>query len=103
VNIRNVRRLIDTGRMHSAGMIAFEARQEHRCEIYSYEQRPLELPAPFAKHMRKNKKAWQFFQAQPPGYRRLMTWWIVSARTEPTRQKRLTALIQASANKKRLR
>jgi uncharacterized protein YdeI (YjbR/CyaY-like superfamily) len=103
VNIRNVQRLIDDGRMHPAGIAAFAARQEHRCEIYSYEQRPQELPEPLAKRLRKNERAWQFFEAQPAGYRRQITWWIVSARTEATRQKRLAALTEASAKETRVR
>jgi hypothetical protein len=53
--------------------------------------------------MRKNKKAWRFFQAQPPGYRQQLTWWIVSARPEATQLKRLARLIEASASLKRLR
>lgn len=101
VNIRNAQRLIDTGRMQPAGMRAFDARQEERCEIYSYEQRPQELPEPFAKQMRRNKRASEFFEAQPRGYRRRLIWWIVSARTGSTQQKRLTALIETSAKKRR--
>jgi hypothetical protein len=88
--------------MHSGGLKAFAARVENRCQIYSYEQRPPELPPSLAGLMRKNKKAWRFFQAQP-GYRRQMTWWIVSARTEATQLKRLACLIEASARLKRLR
>jgi uncharacterized protein YdeI (YjbR/CyaY-like superfamily) len=103
VNIRNVQRLIETGHMRPVGLAAFAARQEHRCEIYSYEQRPQDLPEPLAKRMRKNKRAWQFFEAQPAGYRRQITWWIVSARTEAIRQKRLAALTEASAKERRIR
>jgi uncharacterized protein YdeI (YjbR/CyaY-like superfamily) len=101
VNIRNVQRLIDTGRMQSAGLAAFEGRRQDRCEIYSYEQRPLDLPESLAKHVHKNRKAWEFFRAQPPGYRRRVIWWIVSARTEETKLKRL-ALIEISAKQKRI-
>lgn len=102
VNIRNVQRLIDGGRMQPPGLAAFEARREDRCEIYSYEQRPRELPASFAKQMRKNKVAWQFFHAQPPGHRRQIIWWIVSAKQESTRQQRLKKLITASAKQQRV-
>jgi uncharacterized protein YdeI (YjbR/CyaY-like superfamily) len=103
INIRNVQRLIKTGRMQSPGRKIFEARRAHRCEIYSYEQRPQELPEALMAAMRKNKPAWRFFRAQPPGYRRQMTWWVVSARTEPTQKKRLARLITASAQEQRLR
>jgi uncharacterized protein YdeI (YjbR/CyaY-like superfamily) len=103
INIRNVQRLAETGRMQPPGLKAFEARRAHRCEIYSYEQRPRELPEALLAVMRKNKPAWKFFQAQPPGYRRQMTWRIVSARTEPTQKKRLAQLIEVSAKERRLR
>lgn len=103
VNIRNVERLIESNRMQPPGLAAFEGRNKDRCEIYSYEQRPADLPEVFAKQMRKNKKAWQFFQKQPPGYRRIMTWWIVSAKQEGTRQARLAKLIAGSAKQQRLR
>jgi uncharacterized protein YdeI (YjbR/CyaY-like superfamily) len=103
INIRNVQRLIETGRMQPPGLKAFDARRAHRCEIYSYEQRPQDLPKALLAVMRKNKLAWKFFQAQPPGYRRQMTWWIVSARTGPTQKKRLAQLIEASAEERRLR
>jgi uncharacterized protein YdeI (YjbR/CyaY-like superfamily) len=103
INIRNIQRLIETGRMQPPGLKAFEARRAHRCEIYSYEQRPQDLPEALATQLRKNRQAWKFFQAQPPGYRRQMTWWIVSAKTEPTRKKRLAQLIAESAKERRLR
>jgi uncharacterized protein YdeI (YjbR/CyaY-like superfamily) len=103
INIRNVQRLVETGRMQPPGLKAFEARRAHRCEIYSYEQRPQDLPEAMVAVMRKNRSAWKFFQAQPPGYRRQMTWWIVSARTGPTQKKRLAQLIEASAEERRLR
>jgi uncharacterized protein YdeI (YjbR/CyaY-like superfamily) len=102
INIRNAQRLNEAGRMQPPGLKAFEARRAHRCEIYSYEQRPQDLPDALIAVMRKNKQAWKFFQAQPPGYRRQMTWWIISARTEPTQKKRLTQLIEASAKEHRL-
>ena len=103
VNIRNVERLIKEKRMTSAGLKAYEARKEFRSGIYSYEQRPAELVEPYASQFKKNKAAWKFFQSQPPYYRKMMTWFIVSAKTEETRQKRLAKLIEGSAQQKRLR
>src|SRR2546423_11410328 len=96
VNIRNVQRLIDTGRMHPAGLAAFHARKEDRCEIYSYEQRPPELPEKFARALARTQRAAKFFGVQPPGYRRRVVWWIISAKQEPTRMKRLEKLIPLS-------
>ena len=103
VNIRNVERLVKEKRMMPAGSKAYAHRKEFRSGIYSYEQRPAELVEPYASQFKKNKAAWKFFQSQPPYYRKMMTWFIVSAKTEETRQKRLARLIEGSAKGDRLR
>jgi uncharacterized protein YdeI (YjbR/CyaY-like superfamily) len=103
VNIRNVQRLLETGRMRPAGLRAFGARREDRCEIYSYEQSAQELPRPLEARLRRNRKAWEYFRAQPHGYRRRMTWWIISARTKATQLKRLSQLLESSVQQRRVR
>ena len=102
VNIRNMDRLIKEKRVAPAGMKAYAARKEYRSGIYSYEQRPVELVEPYASQFRRNKAAWEFFQAQSPGYRKIMTWYIVSAKQERTRLARLEKLIDASAKRQRI-
>ena len=102
VNIRNVERLIKEKRMTPPGLKAYQARKEYRSGIYSYEQRPAELVEPYAAKFKRNKAAWKFFQAQPPYYRKTLTWWIVSAKQEMTRLARLDRLIDASAKGQRL-
>jgi len=102
VNIRRVAVLTREGRMEPAGMKAFEKRRENRSGIYSYEQRRAQLEEPYAGILRKNETAWRFFEAQPPGYRKLMSWRILSAKKEETRLKRLEQLIDASARGRRL-
>jgi len=82
---------------------AFAARRENRSGIYSYEQRSEQLPEPYASRLRKNQKAWEFFQAQAPSYRKMMGWWIVSAKKAETRLKRLRKLIEESARRRLLR
>ncbi len=89
--------------MQPAGLKAFEARKENRSGIYSYEQRSPELVEPYATEFKRNKAAWKFFEAQPAYYRKTMNWWVVSAKQEETRLKRLTTLIEASAEGRRLR
>src|SRR5438128_203368 len=42
----------------------------------------------YARTFRANKKAWRFFQTQPPGYRRIASWWVMSAKKEETRRRR---------------
>jgi uncharacterized protein YdeI (YjbR/CyaY-like superfamily) len=104
VNIARARDLIEQGRMRPAGQKAFEARASDRSAIYSYEQRSTaELGAEFERQFRSNKKAWAFFQSQPPGYRRTATYWVVSAKREETRRKRLATLIDDSAHGRTIR
>lgn len=102
VNIRNVERLTKEQRMQPAGLKAYAARKEHRSGVYAYEQRPAELVEPYASKLKANQAAWKFFQAQPPYYRKTISWWIVSAKQEETRLKRLEKLIEVSAQGKRL-
>ena len=102
VNIKRAKELTKEKRMRSAGLKAFAARIENRSGIYSYEQRPAELPHTYAKIFKKNVPAWDFFQMQTPSYRKTTTWWIVSAKLEETRLKRLRKLIDSSARRKRV-
>ena len=102
VNIRRANELIKQNLMQPAGLAAFKARKENRSGIYAYEQRSAELVEPYAGKLKRNRAAWVFFQAQPPGYRKLMNWWIVSAKQEATRLKRLEKLIEESAAGRRL-
>ena len=102
VNIRNAERLIKEERMRPAGLKACQARKENRSGIYSYEQRSSELVEPYLGKLKRTKKAWEFFQAQPPSYRKTINWWIVSAKKEETRLKRLERLIEESTAGRRI-
>jgi uncharacterized protein YdeI (YjbR/CyaY-like superfamily) len=102
VNIRRVAELTREGRMQPPGDKAFAARLENKSGIYAYEQRQPELPEEYAKELGKNKAAAKFFESQPPSYRKLAMWWIVSAKLEETRVKRLQKLIAASAESRRI-
>ena len=102
VNIKRARELVDQGLMQPAGLKAFAAREENRSGIYSYEQRSPELTAQYAQRLKKNLPAWKFFQAQPPSYRKAANWYVLSARKEETRLKRLDQLIEDSAQGRRL-
>ena len=102
VNIKRARALIKAGLVRSTGLEAYRARRENRSGIYSYEQRRAELEAPYDRLLRKNKAAWEFFRTQPPWYRKAVSWWIVSAKKEETRLKRLGELMACSARGERI-
>jgi len=103
INIRRIKELTAAGLMHPAGVRAFEARREDRSAIYSYEQRHTAQFDASAEHrFRANEKAWEFFHQQPPGYRRLCTFYVMSAKQEQTRARRLMRLIADSERGKRI-
>ncbi len=97
VNIKRAGELTKQGLMMPSGLKAFEAREENRSGIYSYEQRSPDLPDPYSRLLKKNKAAWNFFNAQNPSYKKAANWWVLSAKKEETRLKRLGQLIDFSA------
>ena len=102
INIKRCRALAEQGRMQEPGLKAFEARRANKSGIYAYEQRRDQLEQPYQGILKRNKFAWDFFQAQPPGYRKTLGWWVIGAKQEETRLKRLKKLIDASVLGKRL-
>jgi uncharacterized protein YdeI (YjbR/CyaY-like superfamily) len=99
VNIRKVEELTKAGLMEPAGLAAFARRLEGKSSVYSYEQRyEARLTPEQEQEFRAHPAAWEFFQSQPPSYRQTAIWWVVSAKREETRARRLAALIDDSAN-----
>ncbi len=102
VNINRVKVLTEAGRMQPAGLAAFASRKDHKTGIYAFEQERAELNAVDVCAFKKQAAAWAFFQAQPPSYCKLACWRIASAKKAVTRAKRLQALIDASAARRRI-
>jgi len=102
INIKRSEELVRQKQMRPSGLKAFAARIENKSGIYSYEQRTTELAEPYAQLLKKNEIASNFFEMQPASYRKMICWWIVSAKREETRMARLAKLISESAKRKRL-
>ena len=96
INIRKVERMNKLGLMHPEGLLAFERRNEQKSEIYSYENKPEKLIYEYEFQLKSNQKAWEFFQSQPPSYQKTASYWVMSAKQEMTRQKRMNELIADS-------
>ena len=93
VNTKRYRELAKAGLVRAAGRRAFAARRDDRTGLASFEQKSVELPAAFLRAFRANEPAWTWYQAQPPWYRRTSAWWVISAKREETRARRLATLI----------
>jgi uncharacterized protein YdeI (YjbR/CyaY-like superfamily) len=103
VNVRRATELSTLGLMHPAGLAAFEKREGKRSEIYSYEQRKnAKLPPAYEKEFRRHPAAWKFFRALAPWYQRTSTYWVISAKKEETRLKRLGLLVDHSERQQKI-
>jgi uncharacterized protein YdeI (YjbR/CyaY-like superfamily) len=88
--------------VHPSGRAAFEKRDEARSAIYAYENRGRGLDEERQAVFRKHKAAWKFFESQAPWYRRTAAYWVMSAKREETRDRRLDALVRHSAKGERI-
>jgi len=102
VNIKRVGELKALGRMCAPGLAAFERRDEKRASVQSFERANATLSGALERRFRANARAWAFLQSQPPGYRRLATFFVMSAKKDETRLKRLATLIALCARGRRL-
>jgi len=96
INIRRVKALTKLGLMRQAGMEAFAKRTRDRSGKASYEQKSVSLGKDLERRIRAHHKAWSYFQERPQYYRKQCTWWIISAKKEETRERRLAILIDSS-------
>ena len=102
VNVTRMAGLIADGRVTPAGMRAFEARSEHRTGVYVSDQSDVTLSDDLEAIFRSDSAAWDFWNSTPAGYRRQMTWWVVSAKRDETRRRRLDVLIEEHAAGRRI-
>ncbi len=102
VNTRRAKELIKRGLMQPAGLKAFEERDVKKTRLYSYAQRGKGLSKELEVAFKKHRDAWNFFNSQPPGYQRTITFWVMAAKRQETRQKRLDRLIAVSEHEQRV-
>ncbi|HEV2582449.1 MAG TPA: YdeI/OmpD-associated family protein [Ktedonobacteraceae bacterium] len=97
VNIKRIGELIELGLVQPAGLKVFNERDQQKSGLYSYEQRKaIKLDPAYEEQLRANTKAWEYFQSRPPSYQQPAILWIMSAKQEETRLRRLATLIECS-------
>lgn len=102
VNTRKAQALIRAGRMAAPGLAAFKARDAAKTKQYSYEAESAAFTPAEVKLIKARPRAWPFFAALPPGYKRTSIGYVTSARRPETRRRRLELLIACSAQGRRL-
>jgi len=103
INTTRMTELIKLGRVHPAGLKVFNQRDQKKSKLYSYGAGNCQLDAAYARQFRANPTAWEFYQAQAPWYRRVSCYWVMSAKREETRLRRLATLIADSAKGRRIK
>ena len=96
-NLGRMEHLMAEGLVAEAGLAAFRARDPEKERRASYEQKAIELPPEYERRLRAEPDAWDYFRNTRPSYRKQVTWWVVSAKREETRLRRLGILIESSA------
>lgn len=101
-NIKRMEELIKLGRMKPSGLRIFERRSsKNDTPEYSYEQKSIiKLDHIYQQRFESNKAAWNFFQNQAESYQKAAVWWVMSAKKEETKKRRLIKLIEDSQNER---
>lgn len=102
VNLKMVDELIKNGKMQPAGLKIYQERNPAKEQLFSYEREMAQLKEPYIEQIKAQPKAWAFFQSLPPGYKKQTVHWVMAAKREATRQKRLKILIESAAESKRI-
>ncbi len=102
VNIRLIGELEAAGKMTDAGRAAFRTRPEPDSAGYKAQKKVGKLDRDRLAQFKKHRPAWAYFRVQPPSYRSKVVWWVMQAKQEETRNRRLEKLIDVSAECRRL-
>ncbi len=103
VNIKKIEELTAAGLMMPLGIKIFEERKEDKSGIYSFERKLITLDPAYEKIFKKNKQAWKWFSEQAPTYKKTVIWYVMSAKQEKTRLKRLDLLIKDCENGQKMK
>jgi uncharacterized protein YdeI (YjbR/CyaY-like superfamily) len=99
VNHRRMRELQLAGLVAAPGRAAWKA-APRKPAGYSFESKPVALARSYLSQLKANSDAYRYFQQQASWYRRTSSFWVMSAKQEDTRQRRLQQLIACCAQSK---
>jgi uncharacterized protein YdeI (YjbR/CyaY-like superfamily) len=103
-NKQRMRTLIRAGRMTKAGLAKFDRSlldEEPQTAKEPKKETPA-IPRFVKKALTASPKAWEFFQTLAPSYRRLYVKWILSAKKDETRKRRLQEALSLLRQNKKL-
>jgi uncharacterized protein YdeI (YjbR/CyaY-like superfamily) len=83
----------------------FEARPHKtgpQSQGYSAQKKEGNLSSELVRKFKERKRAWVFFESQPPSYRKAAAWWVMQGKRAETRERRFAKLLEFSMTGKRL-
>ena len=96
INIAKMAELKAAGRLHPAGLRAFEERDRRKDAIYSYERPPAEMPPDMLARLQADTRAWAFWEAERPSFRKQIAWWVTSGKRPETNERRFAELLETA-------
>ncbi len=96
VNLEKVKTLTKQGLMQQAGLDIYNKRAKSKPADYAFTKKELFMPPQYVSIFKKKNKAWSYFNALAPSYKKLSIHWVISAVQEKTQLKRLNELIASS-------
>jgi uncharacterized protein YdeI (YjbR/CyaY-like superfamily) len=96
INIAKMAELKAAGRLHPAGLRAFEGRDRRKDATYSYERPPAEMPLDMQSRLKADTKAWASWQAETASFRKQVARWLTSPKRPETAERRFAELLETA-------
>lgn len=102
VNLAKVEKLLELGLIMPAGLEVYNQRDEKKSRQASYERQHIELDQQYEAKIRQNEKAWLYYKNLAASYKKASIHWVMSAKNEGTRLRRLEILIQSCETEQKI-
>lgn len=103
VNIKKIEKLLENGLMQPEGIEVWEKRNKKNRSKSVKELNHIHLDKTFEEKIKVNPKAWDYFNNKlAPSSKRISVLWVMTAKQEATRLRRLDILIESSAKNEKI-
>jgi uncharacterized protein YdeI (YjbR/CyaY-like superfamily) len=98
INKEKAEKLIASGRMTAAGLARIEEAKKNGYWDAAYTNKTkYEMPADLKQALMADSQAWNNFENFANSYRNMYIGWVIGAKTEATRKKRIAEVVKRSA------
>lgn len=103
-NLNRIKELLEVELVSPAGITAYESRSADKSVVYAYENKDKAvLPPEYERQLRAEPEAWAFFSEElAPSYRQTSIWWVIKAKQQATRDRRIQILIDSCVQRRKI-